>query len=80
MMEPDRAERILALVLFQQMKGEPLREKVVKLNVAGFSNVEIADIVQTTPGVVAQLLYESRKKGGKGKAAAKKTASRTRRS
>jgi len=61
--EPDRAEALLALILLQQMKGESLRNKVVQLNLAGFSNVEIADIVQTTPGVVAQLLYQSRKRG-----------------
>lgn len=60
-MQTDRSERILALLLLQQMKGGTMKEKVVQLSLAGFSNLEIADIVQTTPGVVAQLLYESRK-------------------
>lgn len=65
-MQTERSERILALLLLQQMKGGTLKEKVVQLSLAGFSNLEIADIVQTTPGVVAQLLYESRKTSGKG--------------
>lgn len=64
-METDRSERILALLLLQQMKGGTMKEKVVQLSLAGFSNLEIADIVQTTPGVVAQLLYESRRTRGK---------------
>jgi hypothetical protein len=61
----ERSERILALMLLQQMKGGSLKEKIVQLNLAGFSNLEIADIVQTTPAVVAQLLYEARKSGGR---------------
>jgi hypothetical protein len=60
-MQTDRSERILALLLLQQMKGGTMKEKAVQLSLAGFSNLEIADIVQTTPSVVAQLLYESRK-------------------
>jgi hypothetical protein len=64
-MQTDRSERILALLLLQQMKGGTMKEKVVQLSLAGFSNLEIADIVQTTPGVVAQLLYESRKTRGR---------------
>ena len=57
---PDRVERLLALILLAQMKGVTQREKIYQLNLAGFSNVEIADIVQTTPAVVGQRLREGR--------------------
>ena len=63
----DRTERLLALILLNQMKGSPQREKIVQLNLAGFSNVEIADVLQITSAAVSQVLFESRK-GGKQKA------------
>ncbi len=56
--EIDRVERLLALILLAQMKGATQREKVHQLNLAGFSNVEIADVLGTTPAVVSQSLYE----------------------
>ena len=62
-----RTERLLALLLLAQMKGLPQREKVLQLNIAGFSNVEIADLLQTTTAVVGQLLYMARKDTGKKK-------------
>jgi DNA-directed RNA polymerase specialized sigma24 family protein len=60
----DRTERILALVLVNQMKGASQREKIIQLNLAGFTNVEIADIPQTKTAVVAQELYAARKTKG----------------
>lgn len=57
----DRAERLLALLLLETMKGATQREKALRLSVAGFSNVEIADLLQTSAQVVAQYLYQSRK-------------------
>lgn len=78
MEQPDRTERLLALLLLQQMKGASQREKVAHLNIAGFSNVEIADILDTTAAVVSQALYESRQgqsRRGKGKSRAKSTKS-----
>jgi DNA-binding CsgD family transcriptional regulator len=68
--ENDRTERLLALILLNQMKGASQREKIVELSVAGFTNVEIADIVQTTTAVVSQVLYEVRK--GRGRSARQK--------
>jgi DNA-directed RNA polymerase specialized sigma24 family protein len=56
----DRVERLLALLLLAQMKGVTQREKIYQLNLAGFSNVEIADILQTSPAVVGQRLREGR--------------------
>lgn len=64
----DRTEYLLALLLLRTMKDEPQRNKIVQLNIAGFSNLEIADILQTTPAVVSQLLYMS----SKGTASSKK--------
>ncbi len=57
----ERLERLQALMLLESMKGAPQREKALKLNMAGFSNIEIAELLQTSPAVVATLLYESRK-------------------
>jgi len=56
---PDRVERLLALLLIQPMKTQ--RDKIVQLNLAGFTNTEVADLIQTTTGVVSQTLFESRK-------------------
>ena len=56
-----RIERLLALILLQNMKKASAQEKAVHLSIAGFTNVEIADLLQTTAAVVAQHLYASRK-------------------
>lgn len=73
-MEPisERVERLLALLLIQQVKTQ--RDKILQLNVAGFTNTEVADLLQTTTGVVNQVLYTSRK--GKKTKGLKKTAGR----
>ncbi len=57
----DRAERLLALLLLEQMKSATQAAKVLKLNLGGFSNVEIADIMQMSSFQVAQALYVARK-------------------
>lgn len=59
----ERVERLLVLLLLHSMKGAPQREKVTQLNIAGFSNYEIAEFLNTTPAVVASLLYQSKKSG-----------------
>ncbi len=61
MEEIDRTERLLALILVAQMKDTPQRDKIHRLNLAGFSNLEIADILETTSEVVASSLYQKRK-------------------
>jgi DNA-directed RNA polymerase specialized sigma24 family protein len=68
----DRTERLLALMLLNQMKGASQREKIIQLNLAGFTNVEIADILQAKTAVVAQELYATKKT--KGQRARKKSA------
>jgi len=58
----DRVEKLLALILLQHLKSVPQRQKALHLSIAGFTNIEIADILQTTAAVVAQSLYEVRRK------------------
>ena len=60
MQDDSRIERLLALILLQRMKGSSQKDKVLALNIAGFSNVEIADIIETTPDKVAKSLYQAR--------------------
>lgn len=57
----DRVERLLALLLVHTMKGTRA-QKAVELSVAGFTNVEIGNLLQTTQGVIAQYRYTARKK------------------
>lgn len=66
MADADRLEKVLALILLQSMRGAPQQQKIVQLSLAGFSNVEMADLLQTTSAVVAQSLYAARRQGTKG--------------
>lgn len=61
MSEPSRTDKILALLLLQNMKSAPKSEKALQLNLAGFSNIEIADLLQTNSALVATLLYQARR-------------------
>ena len=63
----ERVERLLALSLMQGMKGTSQQEKAHQLSLAGFSNVEIADLLETSAQVVAQHLYARKKSKGKRK-------------
>lgn len=54
----DRVERLLALLLLRQLTTT--RERAVQLSIAGFTNSEIADLLQTSANVVGQSLYEAR--------------------
>ena len=58
----DRVEKLLALILLQHLKSATQREKALHLSIAGFTNVEIADILQAKAAGVAQSLYEARRK------------------
>jgi hypothetical protein len=57
-----RVERLLALLLVRDLKS--IQEKAIRLSIAGFSNLEIADILDTSNATVAQVLYTSRKSKG----------------
>lgn len=59
--EFDRMERLLVLILLQTMKESSLGEKIEQLNIAGFSNIQIAEFLQTTPGAVGVQLHRSKK-------------------
>lgn len=59
----DRAERLLVMILLQLMAKAPQAEKIYRLNLAGLSNVEIADVLETSPQVVAQTVYAMRRGG-----------------
>jgi predicted transcriptional regulator len=61
----DRTEKLLALLLLQSMKGATQAEKAVELSTAGFTAVEIADLLDTRAAVVHQYLYVARKKKAK---------------
>jgi len=58
----ERIERLLAALLIQTMKNATLKEKIEQLNIVGFSNLEIAELLKTSPQIVAQRLYETRMK------------------
>jgi DNA-binding CsgD family transcriptional regulator len=61
----DRTEKILALLLLQGMKAATQAEKALELSLAGFTAVEIADLLKTNAAVVHQHLYSMRKKNKK---------------
>lgn len=56
----ERIEKLLALLLIENMRGTQ-KDKAYKLSLSGFTNSEIADLLDTTPQVIATHLYESRK-------------------
>jgi hypothetical protein len=62
-----RVERLLALVLLELMKGSSQKEKISRLNMAGFSNVEVAELLDVSPGLIAQHLYLKNKRTTKGR-------------
>ncbi len=62
-MEPrfDRIEKLLGLLLLENLKSMSQAEKIKRLSTAGFTNAEIADLLDTKAGVVAVRLSEARK-------------------
>jgi hypothetical protein len=58
----DRIEKLLSLILIELMKGASQSEKIRRLSIAGFTNVEIADFLETKATVVAVRRSESRRK------------------
>jgi hypothetical protein len=59
--DTDRIEKLLAILLIQTMKGAPQRDKAVQLSYAGFTNIEIANLLEMTTQSVANCLWEARK-------------------
>lgn len=58
---PTRLEKLMAMMILMQMRDATQREKVVVMSRAGFSNPDIADLLETKPNIVAQHLYASKK-------------------
>ncbi|KPJ56976.1 hypothetical protein AMJ49_02945 [Parcubacteria bacterium DG_74_2] len=65
----ERIEALLALILIRSFKDENNKvdaenrvDAMEALSVAGFTNVEIANLFQTSAQTVTQSLYERRKK------------------
>jgi hypothetical protein len=54
----DKVANLLALILTKDMK---VGDQIVTISRAGFQNQEIADLLGSTTGHVAQALYEQRK-------------------
>jgi hypothetical protein len=61
----DRVERLLALMLINTLKTTA--DKAYQLNLAGFTNIEVADLLETSTGTIAQSLYDRKKKSSKKK-------------
>lgn len=69
-----RIENILAMILLHEMRDAQQAEKASAHGRAGLANGEIAALLGTTAGVIAQQLYALRKgKRGKQVRRAKKT-------
>lgn len=58
-------DRIAAFVMLDGMEGKTQAEKTMRLRLVGFSNGEIASMLQTTPAVVASNIYAEKKKAAK---------------
>jgi DNA-binding CsgD family transcriptional regulator len=57
-----RQDRIAAFVMLDAMTGKTQAEKSVRLKLVGFSNGEIARMLQITPAAVATNIYQEKKK------------------
>lgn len=57
----ERSEKILALLLMAHMGKATMQDKALQLNIAGFSNIEIADLLSTSPASIATLLSAAKK-------------------
>lgn len=59
--EMTRSERLLALLLLNQADGASQAKRAILLRRGGFSNTQIAELLETTAAVVSQVLYSARK-------------------
>lgn len=68
-------DRIAAFAMLDGMKDATQAQKSMRLSLIGFTNSEIATLLQTSSAVVAQNLYNERKRSGKKPASGRKGAS-----
>lgn len=64
-----RTERLLAMLVLHNMAEASKVDKCVRLNAVGFSNSDIADLIDTSSGTVATNLSAARKAKGRRKPA-----------
>lgn len=57
----ERIERLLALILLESNAEKKTENKVKLLNVAGFTNIEVAELLNIKPQVVANYLFKAKK-------------------
>lgn len=57
----DRVEKLLTMLLLEQLGTASQSRKIEILLRVGFKNAEIASLLGTTPAVVAQTSYASKK-------------------
>lgn len=67
----ERIEKLLALLLLENLKSKTQAEKMLRLSLAGFTNIEIADLLDTSAAVVSVRLSEARRGVKKGKVKSK---------
>lgn len=63
----ERVEKLLTMLLLEQLGKTSQSHKIDVLLRVGFKNVEIATLLATTPAVVAQTAYASKKEKSKKK-------------
>ena len=59
------SDKIAAFTMLDGMKDKTQAERCMRLSLVGFTNPEIAKMLQTSPAVVATNLYGERKKAAK---------------
>ncbi len=59
-------DRVAAFVMLDGMKDKTQAEKSMRLRLIGFSNPDIAAMLQTTPAVIASNIYAEKKAAKKG--------------
>lgn len=57
----ERVEKLLTMLLLEQLASKSQSHKIDVLLRAGFKNAEVATLLGTTPGVVAQTAYATKK-------------------
>lgn len=58
----ERIEKLLALILLNQLPNKNQKEKALTLNMAGFTNTEIADLLEIKSAqVIANYIYSTKK-------------------
>lgn len=60
--EFEKIERLLTLILVENIRERKTEDKVKILNTVGFSNIEVADLLNIKPQVVANYLFRAKKK------------------